>query len=189
MKKKIIISIIILTIMLLVGGGIFLSLNREYSDDENTLYTIKFGNIKLRFERYDYALGQNQIIGVEKSIDKGRTYEKLTKTPIIVSMEPMFIFFNEKLGFAISKPNLTKNNNYMGVKVTNDGGKTFVNGKINYDNPKIEILTVEEVPYYDNNILKLHCSIYQIKEDDSGYEDVDLIFISNDNGLTWDLEE
>lgn len=188
MKKKII-PIILIILALIIGVVLFFNREKEYLDDENTLYSVKFGNTKLRFERYDYALGQNQIIGVEKSIDKGKTYEKLTQTPIIVSMEPMFIFLNEKLGFAISKPNLSKHNNYMGVQVTNDGGKTFVNGKINYDNPKIEILTVEEVPYYDNNILKLHCSIYQIKEDDSGYEDVDLIFVSFDDGLTWNLEE
>ncbi|MBR4178964.1 MAG: hypothetical protein IKR57_06430, partial [Bacilli bacterium] len=61
MKKKIIIIVSILIILLLITGGIFLFLNREYPDDENTLYTIKFGNTKLRFERYDYSLGQNQI--------------------------------------------------------------------------------------------------------------------------------
>ena len=134
MKKKIIISILILVVLLVVAGGIFLFLNREYPDDENTLYTIKFGNTKLRFERYDYSLGQNQIVGVEKTTNKGRTYEKLTGEPIIVSMEPKFIFINEKLGFAISKPNLTKSNKYMGVKVTQDGGKTFIDGEINYNN-------------------------------------------------------
>ena len=93
------------------------------------------------------------------------------------------------MGFAISKPNLTKSNDYMGVKVTQDGGKTFVNGKINYNNPNIDILTVEEVPYYDDGLLMLHCSIYQIKDDHTGYEDVDLIFISNDDGLSWNLNE
>lgn len=188
MKKKIIISISILVILLLIVGGIFLFLNREYPDDENTLYTIKFGNTKLRFERYDYSLGQNQIVGVEKTTNKGKTYEKLTSEPIIVSMEPKFVFINEKLGFAISKPNLTKSNNYIGVKVTQDGGKTFTDGTINYNNPNIDILTIEDVPYMENNLLKLPCSIYQVKADQSGYEDVKLVFISHDNGLTWDLE-
>ena len=188
MKKKIIIFVSIVVVLLLVVGGVVLFLNREYPDDKNTLYTIKFGNTKLRFERYDYSLGQNQIVGVEKTTNKGKTYEKLTDEPIIVSMEPKFIFINEKLGFAISKPNLTKSNNYMGVKVTQDGGKTFTDGEINYNNPNIDILTVEDVPYKENDLLKLPCSIYQVKVDQSGYEDVKLVFVSSDNGLTWNLE-
>ena len=75
MKKKCILLIAIIIVTLLVGG-IFLLLNREYPDDENTLYSIRFGNTKLKFERYDYALGQNQIVGVEKSTNRGKTYEK-----------------------------------------------------------------------------------------------------------------
>ena len=163
MKKKIIIAVSIFVVLVLIVGGVFLFLNKEYPDDENTLYTIKFGNTKLRFERYDYSLGQNQIVGVEKTTNKGKTYEKITDEPIIVSMEPKFIFINEKLGFAISKPNLTKSNNYMGVKVTQDGGKTFTDGEINYNNPNIDILTVEDVPYKENDLLKLPCSIYQVQ--------------------------
>lgn len=189
MKKKVIITIIILVIVLLVVEGIFLFLNKEYPDDENTLYTIEFGNTKLRFERYDYSLGQNQIVVVEKSTDKGKNYEKLTIEPIIVSMEPKFMFLNENLGFAITKSNLTKNNNYIGIKVTQDGGKTFIDGIINYDNPNIEILTIEGVPYIENDLLKLPCSIYQMKEDKSDYENIELTFISVDNGLTWNLEQ
>lgn len=187
-KKKLLILVIVLIFLFVIVGGIILFLNREYPDDENTLYAVKFGNTKLRFERYDYSLGQNQIVGVEKSTNKGKTYEKLTDEPIVVSMEPKFVFINKKLGFVISKPNLTKSNNYIGVKVTQDGGKSFVDGKINYNNPNIEIITVEDVPYLESNLLKLPCSIYQVKANQSGYEDVKLFFISSDNGLTWNLE-
>ena len=186
MKKKLIFSIIIILLIVL---GILWFINKDYPDDENTLYSINFGNTKIRFERYDYSLGQNQIVGVEKSINKGKTYEKLTTEPITVSMEPIFVFLNKKLGFAIAKKDLNKNNNFIGVKVTQDGGKTFLNGIINYDNPNIDILTVEDIPYYENNILKLPCSIYQVKEDKSGYEDIKINFISIDNGLTWNLEQ
>ena len=73
--------------------------------------------------------------------------------------------------------------------VTKDGGKTFLLSEINYDNPNIEILTIEDVPYYEDNDLKLHCSIYQVKQDNSGYEDKDLYFISKDDGVTWNLEK
>ena len=192
MKKKYILLIMLLIFLIILTIFFVLYLNgqeEDYPDDENTLYSIKFDNVKLRFERYEYSLGQNQIVGVEKSIDNGKTYEILTMEPILVSMEPKFVFLNKKLGFAISKPNITKSNNYNGVKVTQDGGKTFTDGVINYENPNIEIITVEDVPYYDEGSLKLHCSIYQIKSDNSGYEDIDLIFVSTDNGLTWNLEE
>ena len=188
MKQKYLFLIILVT-ALLVAGVIIIFSNKEYYDDENTLYSINFDKIKLRFERYDYSLGQNQIVGVEKSTNKGKTYEKITDEPIIVSMEPKFIFLNEELGFAIAKQDLSKNNNYRGVKVTNDGGKTFNDGIINYENPNIEIITIEDVPYYENNILKLKCSIYQINENRNGYDDVEIVFISGDRGLTWNLEE
>lgn len=183
--KKII--ILIITFIFLIVGIIFY-FNRDYPDGRNTLYSKRFDKVKIKFERYDYALGQNQTVGVEISYNKGRTYKKVTDTPIIVSMEPMFTFISKKLGFAVSKPNLQKYNKYMGVYVTNDGGKTFTNAVINYNNPNVEILTVEKVPYLENNKLILHCSIYQVKDDLSGYEDVDLYFISKDNGLTWNLE-
>ncbi len=186
MKKKFILACI--SIVLIIGVVVLMNIEKKYPyEDENTLYYIEFNHEILRFERYDYSLGQNQIVGVQKSVNRGRTFESITEENIIVSMEPKFIFLDENLGFAISKPNLTKNNNYMGIQVTQDGGKTFTNGKINYDNPKVEILTVEDVPYFENNELKLKCSIYQIKEDHTGYEDVELIFVSIDDGLTWNL--
>ena len=188
MKQKYIIFIFLVVIVLVMGIVWMQNHQKEYPDDKNTLYSIQFNDVKIRFQRYDYSLGQNQIVVVEKSRDNGKTYEKLTDEPIIVSMEPKFIFLNQDLGFAISKSNLTKSNQYMGVKVTQDGGKTFIDGKINYNNPNIEMLTVEEVPYYDNDLLKLHCSIYQVKEDYTGYENIDLLFSSEDNGFTWNLE-
>lgn len=186
MKKKIIIPIICLLIVLLIACGTIIFSKKEEIVDENILYSIKFNNVSLRVMRYDYSLGQNQIVGVEKSIDNSE-YEKITIEPIIVSMKPMFVFLNENLGFSISKSNLTKSNNYMGMKVTYDGGKTFTRAVINYDNPDIELLTIKGVPYYENNILKLPCSIYQVKDDKSGYENVELIFVSTDNGLTWNI--
>ena len=187
MKKKFIVLLCVV-IVLIAGAVILMNTGNKYPyEDENTLYYIEFDNEILRFERYDYSLGQNQIVGVQKSENKGKTFENITEEGIIVSMEPEFIFLNEKLGFAIAKPNLTKSNDYLGFKVTQDGGKTFINGIIHYDNPNIEILTVEDVPYYENNELKLKCSIYQINDDRTGYEDVELIFVSVDDGLTWNL--
>ena len=189
MKKKAI--IVLMTVALIISCIIILFLlNRKYSyEDENTLYYIEFKNEILRFERYDYSTGQNQVVGVQKSTEKGKTFENVTKEPIIWSMEPKLIFLDKNLGFAIAKSNLTKNNDYMGFKVTQDGGKSFINSKINYYNPNIEILTVESTPYFENDVLKVKCSIYQVREDKNGYEDVELIFISIDNGLSWNLDD
>ncbi len=190
-KKYLIIAGIVLLIALIIVLVLVLNKKEEepdYPDDENTLYSIKFDNIKLRFERYDYVLGQNQVVGVQKSTNHGKDYEDMTKEGLTVSLKPLFVFLSKDLGFAIAKPNLTQSNDYAGFYVTQDGGKTFVNAKINYENPNIDILTVEDVPYYDNNTLKVKCSIYQINAEGNGYEDVILTFISNDNGLNWDLE-
>ena len=188
-KKIIIIGTIILVIFVVVLAIILNKKELDYPDDENTLYSIKFDNIKLRFERYDYVLGQNQLVGVQKSTNYGKDYEDVSKEGITVSMEPKFVFFNEKFGFAVKKPNnIKENGKYYGMYVTKDGGKTFKLSEINYDKSGIEILTIEDVPYYENDILKLHCSIYQIKSDGSGYEDVDLYFITKDEGETWELD-
>lgn len=192
MKKRIIILVVIVIILLIIGGILLFNKEKNY-DDENTLYFTKINDTILRFERYDYSLGQNQIVGVEKSTNNGKSFEKQTDEPIIVSMEPKFVFLNENLGFAISKSNLSKSNNFLGVKVTQDGGKTFTDGVINYytanSNPNIETLTITGVPYIEGNVLKLSCSIYQVKIDNSGYENVKLIFISTDNGLSWNIED
>lgn len=186
MKKKLI--IVMIAMILMIGIVITLPKKKYSYEDENTLYYIEFDKNVYRFERYDYSLGQNQIVGVEMSTDKGKTFHKVTNEPIIVSMEPKFVFLNEQLGFAIARPNITKSNEYMGVKVTNDSGQTFIDAKINYNNPDIDMITIEEVPYYEKDTLTLKGSIYKLKDDDSGYEDVEIIFTSNDNGLTWNVK-
>lgn len=44
-------------------------------------------------------------------------------------------------------------------------------------------------PFKNNNKLKLLCSVYQVKNDKSGYENIMILFTSNDNGLTWNKEK
>lgn len=61
---------------------------------------------------------------------------------------------------------------YGKLLVTQDGGKTFTISQVNYE----------------NNVLKLKCSVYEsILE--GGYVDKELLFISKDKGLTWNLEK
>ena len=188
MKKKIIISIITVVAIVLIIVGILLFTKSYSYSDENTLYFIKFNNSILRFEHIDHVVPQNQIVVVQKSNNNGKTFETITEGQVIVSLEPKFVFLNENFGFAVKKPNNIKDNGrYYGMYVTKDGGKTFTQSEIIYDNPNIEILTIEDVPFYENDKLKLHCSIYQAKADGSGYENVDLYFVTENDGLTWHL--
>ena len=71
LKRKIIIPITIV-LLLLIMAGVFAVFFKQYPDDKNTLYSVKYGNTKLRFERYDYVVGQNQVVGVEKSTNRGK---------------------------------------------------------------------------------------------------------------------
>ena len=187
MKKQIIIGIIVVLIICIILGFLFKDKKYPYND-ENTLYVVEFENEIIRYERYDYSLGQNQIVGVQKSFNNGKDFENVTKDLITLSMEPKLVFLNKDLGFAIAKPNLNKTNNYLGFYVTQDGGQNFSNSKINYNNEDNEVLSIVSTPYFEDNILKFKGSIYQIKENHSGYEDKELIFVSEDRGLTWNLE-
>ena len=189
MTKKInkIIAILIIIVAIIVFACIYIF--NKAPVDENKLYSKQFNKTFLKFERYDYVLGQNMIVGVEKSTDKEKTYTKVTKESIVVSNEAKFMFLTERLAFIISTNNLQKNNNYKGFKVTTDGGKTFYDAQINYENDDIDILTIEDFPYYEKNTLKLKCSIYTINKSKDGYENIELLFESKNNGLSWNLSK
>lgn len=188
MKKRIIIIGSLIIVLLIIGLILFLP--KKEVIDENVLYSVNFDNVVLRFKHVDNVIGQNQIVVVEKSMDNGKKFETITEGDVIVSLEPKFVFLNEQLGFAVKKSNnIKENGKYYGMYVTNDGGKTFNLSEIKYENPNIEVLTISNVPYYQNEKLILPCSIYQVKEDLSGYEDVNIYFVSTDNGLTWNIDE
>ena len=101
-----IIAILIIIISVIVFACIYI-FNKD-PIDENKLYSKQFNKTFLKFERYDYVLGQNMIVGVEKSTDKEKTYTKVTKEPIVVSNEAKFMFLTERLAFIISTNNLLK---------------------------------------------------------------------------------
>lgn len=151
--------------------------------DQNKLYQASFNQTILKWEKYDYALGQKMLVGVEKSLDNGKTFTKVTEEPLAVSFEAQFSFLNENLGFVLATKSLSKINDYLGFYVTQDGGKTFDNSIINYQNENIEYLNIEMLPYQINEKLKMEASIYLNKN-----EIETLKFVSEDNGLTWNLE-
>ena len=162
--------------------------NYVLPENEEVLYERKFNKTILRFVKVDNVLDQNMLVHVLRSKDNGKNFYVVSDDVIQVSNEAKFVFLNENLGFAISTGKIYLDNSKAGLYTTNDSGKTFISAKFNYSNDNVDYISIEEVPYYDNDTLKIKCSVYQINSNKDGYEDKELIFISNDNGLNWNLE-
>mgnify|MGYP005805849525 FL=1 len=154
-------------------------------EDGEVLYEKKFDQTILRFSKIDNVSGQNMLVHVIKSKDDGESFYVVSEDPIQVSNEAKFVFLSKTLGFAISTGNIDLNNNNQGLMVTNDGGKTFTSANVEYENPDVDYITIEKIPYYEKDSLKMKCSVYQLNSNRDGYEDKEITFISNDNGLHW----
>ena len=154
-------------------------------EDGEVLYEKKFDQTILRFSKIDNVSGQNMLVYVIKSKDDGESFYVVSEDPIQVSNEAKFVFLSKTLGFAISTGNIDLNNNNQGLMVTNDGGKTFTSANVEYENPDVDYITIEKIPYYEKDSLKMKCSVYQLNSNRDGYDDKEITFISNDNGLHW----
>ena len=64
--------IILLLIIVIEAIGIILYMKKGNPPDENMLYKKTFKDVVIKVERYDYSIGQNQIIGIEKSTNNGK---------------------------------------------------------------------------------------------------------------------
>ncbi len=162
--------------------------NYLLSENEEVLYEKKFNKTILRFSKVDNVLGQNMLVHVLRSKDNGKNYYVVSDDVIQVSNEAKFDFLNENLGFAVNTGEIYLDNRKIGLYITNDSGKTFTSSNFKYTNETVDYISIESMPYYENNVLKIKCSVYQINSNKDGYENKDLIFISNDNGLNWNLE-
>ena len=182
MKKYLISLLIVLLFIGIVFLVIILDKTPELLNDEDVIYTKEFGGEILQFRRYDYSLGQRMIVGVEKSNNKGKSFEKVTDEMVEVSLEAKFEFLNKDLGFIIDTGYLDRNRNFKGLLVTNDGGITFKQAEITYDNENVDLISIEKMPYYENDKLKLECSVYVIDHNEN------LVYYSTDNGNTWTNE-
>ena len=158
-------------------------------EDGEVLYEKKFDQTILRFSKIDNVSGQNMLVHVIKSKDDGESFYVVSEDPIQVSNEAKFVFLSKTLGFAVSTGNIDLNNNNQGLMVTNDGGKIFTSANVEYENPDVDYITIEKIPYYEKDSLKMKCSVYQLNSNRDGYEDKEITFISNDNGLHWQLED
>lgn len=171
------------------------SVKEEFSDndnylmpeDEEVLYERKFDDVILRFTKVDSVLGQNDLVRVLRSRDGGKNFYGITNEAIKVSSEAKFVFLNNKLGFVISTGDYYLDSDIGYLYVTQDGGITFNKSKFNYTNERVSFISIVDFPYFEDDILKIKCSVYDFRSDGTGYETVYLIFASHDNGLTWDL--
>lgn len=189
MRKKRIILTLLVILVTLIGLFVILCTMEKPKKDDNRLYSKQFGNTILKFERYDYVLGQRMLVGVEKSTDKGKTYHKVTKEGIAVSNEAEFFFLNESLGFVNSTGSIMRGNDFQGFLITEDSGKTFQNAKFHYENDRVDFITIPNFPYYEDSDLKLKCLVYDINKEGNAYQEMEILFRSHDNGKTWNYEK
>lgn len=158
-------------------------------ENEDVLYEKKFDNTILRFGKVDNVLGQNILVNVLRSTDDGKNFFVVSDDVIKVSNRSKFIFLDENLGFVLSTEKIFLDNSNNGLYVTSDSGKSFFSPNFKYTNEKVEFINIEGLPYYEEGVLKVKCSVEQISLKEDGYEERELIFISRDNGMNWILED
>lgn len=162
--------------------------NYVLPEDMETLYEKKFDKTVIKFVKLDDALNQNILVQINKSTDDGKKYYPITNKPIQVSLEAKYAILNENLMFASKNNKIMFNNNSISLYVSNNGGKDFLESKVNYKNENAEFITIEKMPYYEKDILKFKCSVYQFNSNKDEYENKEILFVSNDNGLSWNVE-
>ena len=157
-------------------------------ENEEVLYEKKFNKTILRFSKVDNVLGKNMLVHVLRSKDNGENFYVVSDDVIQVSNEAKFVFLNENLGFAVNTGEIYLDSRKTGLYITNYSGKTFTSSNFKYTNENVDYISIEGMPYYENDVLKIRCSVYQVNSNKDGYENKNLIFIGNDNGLNWNLE-
>lgn len=157
-------------------------------ENEEVLYEKRFDKTILRFGKIDEVSGQNMLVNVLRSKDNGENFVVVSDDAIKVSNKARFEFLDESLGFIVNTGVIYLDNRNTGLYITNDSGKTFTSSNFKYVNENADYISIESMPYYDKNTLKIKCSIYQTNNNDS-YENKELIFVSNDKGANWMLEK
>lgn len=159
-------------------------------ENEEILYEKKFNKMILRFGKVDDISGKNILVHVLRSKDNGKNFYVVSDDVIQVSNEAKFVFLNEKLGFIINTGEIYLDNRKVGLYITNDSGKTFISSNFKYtnENADADYISIKSLPYYEKDVLKIKCSVHQVNSTKDGYENKELIFISSDNGLSWNLE-
>lgn len=154
-------------------------------EDGEVLYETRFDDTILRFVLSDYVLGQNMLVKVVRSRDGGENFYYMSDQNIQVSLQAKFSFLDENLGFAISTGNVSLDEfAWPGLYVTNDGGKTFEASKFNYKEEGVDMIKIENFPYFENDKLYMSCSVYDMAI--SAYKNI--LFKSDNKGLVWEIK-
>lgn len=159
--------------------------------ENDILYEKKFDeNNIIRIIYKGAILGQKSIIEIKKSNDNGKTWINQLETSdgyMQVHNNSKFVFIDNNIGFINDSGLAGTNNEYSALLVTVDGGKNFVESNI--INPEFiqeENLIIKDVPYMEDNLLKL--KIYTINYNKNPRETY-YQFYSQDNGLSWNCNE
>lgn len=169
--------------------------NTIYEDsnvkEDDILYEKKFDeNNIIRIIYKGAILGQKSIIEIKKSNDNGKTWINQLETSdgyMQVHNNSKFVFIDNNIGFINDSGLAGTNNEYSALLITVDGGKNFVESNI--INPEFiqeENLIIKDVPYMEDNLLKL--KIYTINYNKNPRETY-YQFYSQDNGLSWNCNE
>ena len=169
--------------------------NTIYEDsnvkENDILYEKKFDeNNIIRIIYKGAILGQKSIIEIKKSNDNGKIWINQLETSdgyMQVHNNSKFVFIDNNIGFINDSGLAGTNNEYSALLVTVDGGKNFVESNI--INPEFiqeENLIIKDVPYMEDNLLKL--KLYTINYNKNPRETY-YQFYSQDNGLSWNCNE
>lgn len=158
--------------------------NSEEVIEPEILYKKDFDEkTSIRVINKGYILAQRSIIGFEKTYDGGKTWTEQIENEdkfIQIHNGADFVFLTEYVGFINDHGLAGTDGENRGLLVTTDGGKNFNNVIIKSEELKNE-LYIDELPYKENNILKLRA--YTIENSEKKYHE----FYSKDNGIMWEL--
>ena len=161
----------------------------EEEKKAEVLYEKKIDELtSIRIVYIDSILAQRSLIGIQKTTDGAKTWKnqlQMSDRYLTIHNGAKYVFLDENIGFINDQGLAGTNGDNRELLVTIDGGKTFVNANIiKPDSIMAENLFVDDIPYIEDNILKV--KVYTIDyhdwQDKTYYE-----FYSDDNGLNWKI--
>ncbi len=132
-------------------------------------------------------LGQKILVVVGKTVDGGQTWYnqlEMYDGALTVNNDSKYVFINQNIGFINNLQTVLNDETQQGLLVTVDGGKTFEIAQFeNIEEIGTQYLYVEDVPYVENQILKVktYTIDYNREKTKIYYE-----FYSKDFGKTWE---
>jgi len=130
--------------------------------------------------KYQGSWSGKDIITFDKTIDGGKTYIIQNPNGFDVHYGWKAVFINSDIGFINDSENGEKSDFY----VTHNSGKTFEKVNLSFSNISEKNCFIDELPYYEDGILKL--KVYEV---DGLKNYIYYEFYSEDNGLNWKLIE